>query len=251
MTVTPFPIKPEADEPLTTAPLANVSLFAELLERLLGRHRNLPGMAVWYGPSGYGKTRAAVYGANRFRATYIECGATWTQAKFCRALLTQLGLPATGVVADMVERIIDALKGARRPLIIDEFDHVVARKYVDLIREIHDKSNAAIVLIGEEMLPHKLKPSERFHNRILDWCPAQPCDGRDAGILVDVFAAGIRVAPDLLALIVKESGGRPRRIAVNLDRVREYCELEGLDAIDAARWGKRPLFSGEPPARRA
>lgn len=255
MTVAPFPVKSDtpdgSDRGPTTAPLANVSLFAELVERVMGRHRGLPGMAVWYGPSGYGKTRAAVYAANRFRAYYIEVGATWTQAKFCRALLVQLGLPSTGTVADMAERIIDALRASRRPLIIDEFDHVVARKYVDLVREIHDQSGAAIILIGEEMLPHKLKVFERFHNRVLDWCPAQPCDGRDAGILVGVFAAGITVAPDLLARIVKESGGRPRRIAVNLDRVREYCELEGLDAIDAARWGSRPLFSGEPPARRA
>nr|WP_255542748.1 ATP-binding protein [Azospirillum sp. INR13] len=106
-------------------------------------------MAVWYGPSGYGKTRAAVYGANRFRATYVECGATWTQAKFCRALLIQLGLPSTGTVADMAERIIDALRTSRSPLIIDEFDHVVARKYVDLVREIHDQSGAAIILIGD------------------------------------------------------------------------------------------------------
>ncbi|RJF84843.1 ATP-binding protein [Azospirillum cavernae] len=257
MTVAPFPVKSDAtaadatEQPLVTAPLANVSLFAELAERVTGRHRGLPGMAVWYGPSGYGKTRAAIYGANRFRATYVEVGATWTQAKFCRALLTQLGLPPTGTVADMAERIIDALRGSRRPVIIDEFDHVVTRKYVDLVREIHDQSGAAIILIGEEMLPHKLKLFERFHNRVLDWCPAQPCDGRDAGILVGVFAPGIAVAADLLTRIVKESGGRPRRIAVNLDRVREYCELEGLDAIDVARWGSRPLFSGEPPARRA
>ncbi|WP_051340937.1 AAA family ATPase [Azospirillum halopraeferens] len=252
MTITPFPVKPgSGDEMPDTAPLANVALFAELLERLLGRHRNLPGMAVWYGPSGYGKTKSAVYGANRFRSYYIECGATWTQAKFCRSLLTELGLPPTGTVADMVERAIGALKVSRRPLIIDEFDHVVARRYVDVIREIHDQSGAAIVLIGEELLPHKLKQFERFHNRVLDWQPAQPCDARDAGILVQVFAPGIAVAPDLLARIVRVSDGRPRRIAVNLDRVREYCELEGLGAIDADRWGVRPLFSGEPPARRA
>lgn len=247
MTVATFPVKPEAPN---TAPLANVTLFAELAERVVSRNRNLPGMAVWYGPSGYGKTKSATYGANQFRAFYIECGSTWTQAKFCRALLGELGLPPKGTVADMVERAIGALKASRRPLIIDEFDHVVARKYVDLVREIHDQSGAAILLIGEELLPHKLQQFERFHNRVLDWQPAQPCDVRDASQLAQMFAPGIAIGADLLARIVTVSSGRPRRIAVNLDRVREYCELEGLTAIDAARWGDRPLFSGEPPARR-
>lgn len=251
MTVAPFPVKAEGTAPLDTAPLANVSLFAELLERIVGRNRNLPGMAVWYGPSGFGKTKSAVYGANRFRAYYIECGSTWTQAKFCRALLTELGLPPTGTISDMVDRAIMTLKTTRRPLIIDEFDHVVARKYVDVVREIHDQSGAAIVLIGEELLPHKLKPFERFHNRVLDWLPAQPCAERDAAILAQMFAPGIALAADLLARIVRDSGGRPRRIAVNLDRVREHCDLNGLTAIDLAGWGNRPLFTGEPPARRA
>lgn len=250
---TPFPVRPDAaEQAAVTAPLANVSIFAELLERLLGRTPGLPGMAVWYGPSGLGKTRSAVYGANRFRAYYVEVGSSWTKAHFCRQVLQQLGMPATGTVAAMIDSIAATLRASRRPLIVDEADHIVARKYIDDIREIHDRAggSASIVLIGEELLPHKLKAFERVHNRMMDWKPAQPCDTRDAGQLVQLFAPGIAVAADLLARIVKESGGRPRRIAVNLDRVREYCELEGLDAIDAARWGDRPLFSGEPPARR-
>ncbi len=253
MTVTALPVKPDGSADLpATAPLANVSIFAELLERLLGRTVGLPGMAVWYGPSGYGKTRAAVFGANRFRAFYVEVGSSWTKAHFCREVLKELGMPATGTVAVMIDAIAATLRASRRPLIIDEADHIVARKYIDDVREIHDraKSAASIVLIGEELLPHKLKMFERVHNRFMDWVPAQPCDTRDAGMLAQMFAPGVNVAPDLIARIVRQSDGRPRRIAVNLDRVREYCELEGLDAIDAGRWGDRPLFSGEPPARR-
>lgn len=234
-----------------TAPLTNVALFLELAQRVAARHRQLPGMAVWYGPSGYGKTKSATYGANAVRAHYIECGSTWTQAKFTRALATELGIPAQGTVADLVERVIVSLKISRRPLIIDEFDHVVSRKYVELVREIHDQSGAAIILIGEEMLPHKLKTWERFHNRVLDWQPAQPCGGDDARRLAAMYAPGVSIADDLLAKIVAASGGRPRRIAVNLDRLRETAALEGWKAVDAATWGARPLFSGEPPARRA
>lgn len=234
-----------------TAPLANVTLFMELAERAASRRRDLPGMAVWYGPSGYGKTKSAVFGANATRAYYVECGMTWTQAKFARALATELGVASQGATGDLVERIIGALRLSKRPLIIDEFDHVVTRKYVELVREIHDQSGAAIILIGEELLPHKLKTWERFHNRVLDWQPAQPCSTVDARALAALFAPGLGVADDLLLKIVTESGGRPRRIAVNLDRLREAAELEGWRQVDLANWGKRPLFSGEPPKVRA
>lgn len=234
----------------TLAMLTNVSLFAELMERVMGRHRELPGMACFYGPSGFGKTKAAIFAANRWRAHYLEVGSTWTQAKFCHSLAIELGLPEKGTIGDLVERIIVALKTSRRPLIIDEFDHVVTRKYCDLVREIHDQTQAAFVLLGEELLAHKLTAFERVHNRVMYWQPAQPCDRADARRLTPIFIPGVEIGDDLLDRIVAASGGRPRRVAVNLDLVRETAVLEGWTRIDATAWGERPLFKGEPPARR-
>jgi DNA transposition AAA+ family ATPase len=248
MSVVDLPVKPSPSGAI--APLTNVSLFAELLERMMLRHRNLPGMGAWYGWSGLGKTFAATWGAHKHRAYYVEVGESWTRAKFCKALLTELGLPARGTVADMVDAAIVALAGSARPVIVDEFDHVVRRGYVEMVREIHDKSGAAIVLIGEEGLFHKLQAFERFHNRVLDWVPAQPCDIGDVTALARVYAPGIEIAADLAELILVRSEGRARRVAVNVDRVREFASLEGLTQVDKARWGKRELFTSAAPARR-
>lgn len=232
------------------APLTNVSLFAELVERVMARHHNLPSMGAWYGWSGLGKTFAATYGAHKHRAYYLEVGASWTAAKFCKALLTELGKSPRGTIADMVDRIIETLAETRRPLIIDEFDHVVRKGYVEYIREIHDKSGAPIILIGEDLLPDKLRMWERFHGRVLDWVLAQPCDTRDVLALVPIYAPDIEIAPDLADLILKRSEGRTRRVCVNIDRVREFAALEGLHRVDLKAWGNQELFTGAAPARR-
>lgn len=234
----------------TIAPLRNVSLFTELLERVVSRPSHLPGMGVFYGFSGYGKTFSATYGAHKQRAFYVEVGDSWTKAKFCRALLTELGLDARGTIADMIDRIIAALVDNQRPIIIDEFDHVARRNYVETVREIHDKSGAPIVIIGEELLPQALLRWERFHNRILDWVPAQPVDARDVEELVRLYASEIEIAADLRDLILRKSDGRVRRVITNIERVREFAVLEGLERVDREAWGDRPLFSGQPPARR-
>ena len=42
-----------------TAPLTNVSLCLASLTRAIDRPRHLPGIVVFYGPSGYGKSTAA------------------------------------------------------------------------------------------------------------------------------------------------------------------------------------------------
>jgi DNA transposition AAA+ family ATPase len=232
------------------APLTNCVAFTELLDHVMSKHSSLPGIGAFTGFSGDGKTSAANYAANRYQAYYLECGSSWTLAKFCQNLSIELGIPPKGRIADMIENIIGALAATQRPLIIDEFDHAVARNYVDNIREIHDKSGAPIILIGEEMLPLKLQQWERFHNRVLSWSQSQPCDEKDAGVLATIYAPNLQLAPDLLALIVGAAHGNTRRVAVNIDRVRATADLEGWKKVDVATWGKRALFTGSSPAAR-
>lgn len=234
----------------TIAPLRNVVLFDELLDRVVSRRKHLPGLGVFYGFSGLGKTFSATYGAQRHRALYVEVGESWTKAAFCKALLTELGVRPRGTTADMINAIIAHLVDLERPLIIDEFDHVVARRYVETVREIHDKSGAPIILIGEELMPEKLLEWERFHNRILDHVAAQPTTAEDAAVLARLYVPGVEIGGDLLDHINRKSDGRVRRVIVNLERVRKSALLEGWDAVDMATWGDRPLFSGLPPQAR-
>lgn len=232
------------------APLRNVILFRELLERVMNRPAHLPGMGAFHGYSGLGKTFAAVYGANCFNAHYVECGVTWTQKKFCQRVLQELGVAQPrGTVADMADKLIELLSMSGRPLIIDEFDHLVSRSAVELVREIHDKSGAAIILIGEEMLEAKLKPFERFHNRVMDWKAAQFSDIEDARHIARLFAPGVSIADALLERVVEESKGQVRRIAVNVERVREKAATKGAKAIDLAGWGDGGFFTGAAAVR--
>lgn len=252
----------------TIAPLTNVSLFAELMERIMNRSAHLPGLGTFHGFSGYGKTFSAAYAANTYRALHVEVGASWTVKKFCQSVLRELGFVASKAqrdprsphaadvmaktIPDMVEQIIEALAIEERPLIIDEFDHVTnwGERSVNIVREILDKSLGTIILIGEEALPAKLQAWERVHNRVLDWVPAQPATEHDTQILCQLYCDGVQVAPDLAQHITELAEGRVRRICVNLDRVREWAQANGQQTVDMQTWGDRPLFSGRPPARR-
>lgn len=236
------------------APLRNMALFYELIERVMKRDPHLPGMACFSGHSGYGKTFSAVWAANRARAFYVELGETWTRKTLCVSILRELGLPniSQSSLPDLVSAIVDRLAEERdRPLIIDEADFLAKKGMIDLVREIHDKSQAPVILIGEEMLPQKLQRFERTHNRMLDWVSAVPCDRTDTKQLVKLYAPGIDIIDDLLEAVMKASDGRARRIAVNLARIRERATLNGKSRMSLADWGSDPMFTGEPPRRRA
>lgn len=236
---------------LTIAPLKNVSAFSELVDRVMNRPAHLPGMATFHGYSGYGKSWAAIYAANKFGAICIEAGESWSRAKFCDVLLHELGLQPRGTIAQKVDKIVEALMLANAPLIIDEFDFIVQKRFVELVREIHDNSGAAMILIGEELLPDKLAEWERFHNRVLDWIPAQPADLDDVCHLARLYAPKVEIAPALLEHILKLSQGRVRRICVNLGHIHEFAKTEGVSSVDMAHASSLRLATGKPPQRRA
>ncbi|MGE4298936.1 MAG: AAA family ATPase [Desulfovibrionaceae bacterium] len=236
----------------TIAPLRNVTLFSELAERVLACPAHLHPLGTFHGFSGYGKTFAATYAAHHHKAIYVEVGSTWTKRKLCQALCGELGRPATGTITDMMDEIIMALAVDQRLLILDEFDYVVQRAgMLDMVREILDKSLAPVIIIGEEMLPAKLKKHERFHNRVLCWTPAQPATAPDVAHLARLYAPEITVQGDLLDRIAEAAAGRARRACVSIERVREFAATKGLDAVGLADWGDQPIYLGAPATRRS
>lgn len=232
-----------------TAPLKNVRAFNELISRVMNRSAHLPGMATFYGFSGFGKTWSATFAANRTGARYVEVGASWTKKKLLQSIAREIGVQPEKVIADMMDQVIEAMAIDGLPLIIDEADYLCQKGMINLVREIHDKSHAPVILIGEENLPNNLRKWERVHNRMLDWLPAQPADLADVHALAKLYAPGISIADDLLQDIAEKSGGRVRRAAVNIERVREAAENQGLESIDRRTYSGE-LFTGAPPKRR-
>lgn len=232
------------------APLRNVSALVELIDRVHKRGHGLPGMATFYGPSGYGKTTASVYAANRFSAAMVQVKSAWTAKKLCAAILSDLGLPAARTIADMIDDISDQLGKSGQVLIIDEADHLVARNMIEIVRDIYESAGSPVILIGEELLPQKLSKWERVHGRMLDWVAAQPADIADVGHLARIYCPGVEIEPDLRADLLKESNASIRRISVNLDRVREFALTKGLSKVSSKDWGKTGFFTGHAPAPR-
>lgn len=221
------------------APLKNVAAFSGLLQKMVDRNGDLPGLAVFHGPSGWGKTKSAIYGANAYRAAYVECGQFTTARSLVSSILMEIGEPKPrGSIEDMKNRAIMLMAAnPYRPLIVDEAHFVASKRFVDMLRELSDKSGAAVVMIGEEMLPVALEQFERVHNRVLEWLPAQPCDAEDFALLAHSRCRGLKVMPDLASAILDKTRGNTRRIVINLVRVHEISQQTGATEIDLATFG--------------
>lgn len=235
----------------TVAPITNVGVCMQAMTRLLERDHFLPGMALFYGPAGYGKSMAASYVANKTRAYYISCKSSWTKKALLLAVLKEMGVDPARTLYEMTDQISEQLVLSERPLIIDEVDHIVEKKSVEIIRDLYEGSQASILLIGEERSPNKLQKWERFHRRILEFAPAQPASKTDISTIAKLYSPDVEIASDLIKVLKDKSAGSIGRAAVNISRIHKFGKREGLSRVDVATWGKQDLYTGQAPVRGA
>lgn len=235
-----------------TAATTNVALAMRALERAMNRDQHLPGLVGFYGPAGIGKSFGAAYAANQHRAYYIEIKSTWTKKKLLESILQEMQIKPARTIYDMADQAAEQLALCERPLIIDQFDILIDRSSVEIIRDLHDAAGSApILLIGEEDMEKHLRRWERFHSRMLEWIPAQPATLDDARKLRALYCPHVDVADDLLHHIHQVSRGGTRRICINLSRVQEFGIAADLALVNLNDWGNQELYTGEAIRRRA
>ncbi|MBW3243135.1 ATP-binding protein [Epibacterium sp. DP7N7-1] len=233
------------------APLRNVAALISLVERVQDRSMGLPGMAVFYGPSGWGKTTATTFVTNEYQAYNVQVLSCWTPSYFLQSIMREIGIkPVRGVPA-MVEAIAAHLARADRPLIVDDAQYLTKnKKLIELARDLYEASQSTVILVGEEELPQHLTKWENIHNRQLAWEPALACNLSDAEKLVQIYSPDVAIERDLLSEIVDASGGSIRRVVTNIDQAKELARSRGTSRADLALWGDRVFATGQPPAVR-
>jgi len=233
------------------APLRNVAALITLVERVQARSMGLPGMAVFYGPSGWGKTTATTFATNEYQAYNVQVLSCWTPSYFLQSIMREIGIkPVRGVPA-MVEAIAANLARSDRPLIIDDAQYLTKnKKLIELARDLYEASQSSVILVGEEELPQHLTNWENIHNRQLAWEPALACNLSDAEKLVRIYSPDVAIEQDLLAEIVEASGGSIRRVVTNIDQAKELARSRGTSRADLALWGNRAFATGQPPVAR-
>ncbi len=244
-------ISPAVNSAPTIANVRNVALLNQMMDKAINRHPSLPGLLVYAGPSGYGKTFACAYAAQRHRAIHIEVTDDATKAHFLRTLIEVLGIRTGKTIPEMRQGVTDELRNSRTPLIVDEADRALRRGLIELIRDIHTFSRQPIALVGEERLPQRLRADERVHNRVLEWGQANRLVLKEAAAFAAIYCAGVTLTEDLLSYLLAETNGIARRLVVNLDRAASMARAARLSQFSRKDWGDEPVYTGKAPQARA
>lgn len=235
----------------TIAPLRNVRALVTLVDKVMNRRLGMPGMATYYGYSGFGKSFSALFTANQFDAVYVEVREYWTVKKFLQSILIELGESPMRNVGDMAEQISKALLLRNVPLLIDEADLLIKKKgAIEIVRGIYEDSQVPVILIGEEEMPQKLQRWERVHGRMYDQVAAQPACMDDLDLLAKIYCPDIKIEPAFKAKLLSASHYSLRRLSVNLAQIEETANTHDVNVIDMDAWGKKEFQDIQAPAPR-
>ncbi|TCR70492.1 ATP-binding protein [Bosea sp. BK604] len=230
--------------------LKNVVAMMGLVQTMRDRSPDDDQFGCFYGYSGYGKTEATRFAQIKTGGPRVEIGVSWTKKDLISNILFELGvLKPKGTLSELTRQVIELLSMPEHPpLFIDEADKLVDRGMIENIREIADKSQAPIILIGEEALPDKLAKVERVYGRVISWTPAQPVDLEDCRKLVQRAFGAALIDDEVLEAIRKASEGRARIVVSNLNLCRQFMAAQGLASLTVA--GPVPDFiNGKHPPR--
>jgi DNA transposition AAA+ family ATPase len=227
------------------AKLTNVAFALEAINQVTDvNDLGAPHMAVLYGPPGYGKTQAAMYLAHPQgrNAVFVALRMFDTTKTLAQLLCLELGIASKSQwsVSMLYEQIVRRLQQLGRPLVIDEVDYIAEKSTIDFIRTIHDNTTIPIFLIGEQDLKRKLlSRHERFHDRVLVWKEAMPCDASDVRKLAVHHAGDLTLPAEVIEGLVVKTGGVARRVYNELKALREECKRAGTNTPTLAMLGQR------------
>ncbi|QND45335.1 ATP-binding protein (plasmid) [Rhizobium lusitanum] len=234
----------------TVAPLRNVAEAYSVAQQIINRPPGVDGLGLFYGRSGYGKSKASQYLQNKTGAIYLEVFDFWTRKTFVEALLAELNVDKPkGTISDMMLQALRRLQDdPNRLLIIDEADKLIDKHMIELVRDLYKGARIPVLLVGEELLPEKLARYERCENRVSAFGMANPSDVEDARSLARVYHPKLSVQDDLLDHIVTKTNGVASRIVASLSRVADFARARQLDAIALADYDGE-VFTGQAPRR--
>jgi DNA transposition AAA+ family ATPase len=218
----------------------NAAAFSVLLQRLVDMPMSRDRMGAFYGDPGLGKTKSAAYVANEYRTRYITCGLLTTSRSMLTDILMELGEPVVrGNNIDLLNRAIYLLAlDPQRPLIVDEAHYVAARRFVDVLRHIHDTARIPIVLIGEKSLIRRLESFPMVRSRIGRLlAEALPADEGDLSLIAAEHFPELGISDALANEVLQATGGNAREIVSRLDEINERAKLLGkrqMDVTDVA-----------------
>ena len=210
----------------------NVKRFITMMNNLLNRAEGVPGMGLVYGEPGLGKTQAIKWWAFKNDAILIRCNQMMSSKWLLREILDYMSEIKPYTVSDSFDEVIKNLILKPRVLIVDEVDYLTMEKLksIEILRDIHDKTNVPVVLVGMTSANSRLKKFSHLYDRLSEIVKFERFLKADIKTIIKELSE-IEMTECAIKYIYSNYN-RFRQIVKVINKAETVAKANGLSSID-------------------
>ena len=144
----------------------NVRNFIGLVENLINKPKNIPKMGLVYGEPGLGKSQTALWLACKYDGIYIRATNMMSGRWLLEEIMKEMDEIPRYLSSDNLNIIVKKLKNNPQIIFIDEIDYLINNhKTIETLRDIHDKTECPIILVGMSLVHKKIERYTHLYDR--------------------------------------------------------------------------------------
>lgn len=209
----------------------NVKNFINLMNNLQTRAEGVPGMALVYGEPGLGKTQAILWWAAQNDAVLIRGTNLMTGRWLLEEIAEEFGEVPCYRNSELFKQCIRQIKNDPKVIIVDEIDYLVSDiKAIETLRDIHDKTNIPIVLVGMGQADKKLMRYRHLYDRISEKLKFEPFTQEDVKAIVNQLCE-VELTECAVSFIYNQTN-RFRQIVKMINKIESLALSNQISLID-------------------
>ena len=210
----------------------NVKRFITMMNNLQNRAEGVPGMGLVYGEPGLGKTQAIKWWAFKNDAVLIRCNQMMSARWLLKEILDYMSEIKPYSISDSFDEVIRNLILTPRILIVDEVDYLTMdkNKSIEILRDIHDKANIPVVLVGMTNAHSRLKKFSHLYDRLSEIVKFERFSKADIKTIVKELSE-IELT-DCAIKYIYSNLNRFRQIVKVINKAETIAKANGLSSID-------------------
>ena len=210
----------------------NVKRFIAMMNNLQNRAEGVPGMGLVYGEPGLGKTQAIKWWAFKNDAILIRCNQMMSARWLLKEILDYMSEIKPYSISDSFNEVIRNLILTPRVLIVDEVDYLTMdkNKSIEILRDIHDKTNVSVVLVGMTNAHSRLKKFSHLYDRLSEIVKFERFSKSDIKTIVKELSE-IELT-DCAIKYIYSNLNRFRQIVKVINKAETIAKANGLSSID-------------------
>jgi len=203
-----------------------------MMNNLQNRAEGVPGMGLVYGEPGLGKTQAIKWWAFKNDAILIRCNQMMSARWLLKEILDYMSEIKPYSISDSFDEVIRNLILTPRILIVDEVDYLTMdkNKSIEILRDIHDKTNIPVVLVGMTNAHSRLKKFSHLYDRLSEIVKFERFSKADIKTIVKELSE-IELT-DCAIKYIYSNLNRFRQIVKVINKAETIAKANGLSSID-------------------